>query len=77
MTNYTNPETLAWFGGGDFLDADCRDWVVFMTADELGVDSPKWMVDIATGQLSISYPTEITVSLPSIVSTTTTEGVAV
>lgn len=60
MTNYTNPETLAWFGGGAFMDADSRDWVIFMTADELGLTEPKWMIDHATGELLLSFPSDIT-----------------
>jgi hypothetical protein len=59
MTNYINPETLAWFGGGPFMDADCRDWVIFMTADELGLDEPKWMIDHATGELLLSRPSHV------------------
>jgi hypothetical protein len=56
MTNTpTTMDDMSWFGVG-LLEADCSHWLPYMTADELGLTEPKWMIDLATGEISISYP---------------------
>jgi len=44
-----------WFGLG-VPGVDCQSWLPFMTGAELGLDRPKWTIDVVTGREYVSFP---------------------
>jgi hypothetical protein len=48
-------DTPYWFGSVP-EGCDVPGWVPYMTAAELGLDSPKLTIDFGSGEVYVSYP---------------------
>jgi len=44
-----------WFDDGP-VDADCRHWLPYMSAEDLALDHPKLCIEHLTGALKLSFP---------------------
>ncbi len=53
----THTDALHWFGVHSG-DVDCPHWIPYLTADDLGMTTPKLTMDFRTGRAFWSYPSE-------------------